>query len=294
MEKDHLPSTGKLQFRLQVTGIGKNSSNGSKGEIGESGFITPTPVLVKDHADVMSYNASNDGSASVSSSAAKCGNSRNISATIKFRRIQQLDSWADIQLINFTTVDNGVFPFMPDFAMQNLAPDKKWDQYFTEGLLSNSHSSYQVTTFNDAKPGKMVTVRTPQPPSSGASALNKGVIRGSEWERGQQTMNSRRWDGKGFAYYQAALEDITAFGRFPAATISFTLYHEDVIKYAGEKDYHWFDFDGERATIGIKSAKIPNTNSYKVDIKLLDSGDWLEEANLVAYVYVNGTGLLRK
>ncbi|MFH2092966.1 MAG: hypothetical protein ABIJ31_11440 [Pseudomonadota bacterium] len=234
----------------------------------------------------MSYSAENEGQASVSSSAPKCVNSRNITATIKLRKIQQLDSWADIQLISYTPVDNAVFPFVPEYAMKTMAPDKKWDQHLTEGLLSNSHSSYQLTEFIDVKPGKMVTVRVPQQPSPSSFSLNQGVIRGSEWERGQQSMNSQRWDGKGFTYYQATVEDITAFGRSPAATISFTLYHEDVIKYAGEKDYHWLDIDGNVNTIGIKSVKIPNSDFYKVDIKLLDSGDWLEEVNLVAYVHI--------
>ncbi|MBU2481187.1 MAG: hypothetical protein KJ760_08870 [Proteobacteria bacterium] len=237
----------------------------------------------------MSYSAENQGQASVSSSAPKCGNSRNITSTIKLRKIQQLDSWADVQLINYTPVDNAIFPFMPEYAMKTMAPDKKWDQYLTEGLLSNSHSSYQVSVFNDIKPGKTVTVRAPQQPSHNpsVSSINKGVLLGSEWERGQQTPNSQYWNGKGFTYYQAILEDGTAFGRTPAAVISFTLYHEDVIKHAEEKDYYWFDADGNVNTIGIKSTRIPNSDFYRVDIKLLDSGDWLAEANFVAYVYVN-------
>lgn len=234
----------------------------------------------------MTYNASNEGRASVSSSANSCNNSRKISATIQLRRIQQLDSWADIQLVTYTPIDDGVFSYMSEFAIKNVAPDKKRDQCLTEGLLSNSHSSYQLTTFSDVKTGKTLTVRAQQQPSS-ALNLNKGVIKGSEWERGQQTMNSQQWNGKGFTYYQAVLEDITCFGRFPAATISFTLYHEDVIKCAGEKDFHWFDIDGNENTIGIKSQKMPDSDFYKVDIKLIDCGDWLEEANLVAYVYVN-------
>ncbi|MBU1340788.1 MAG: hypothetical protein KKE44_20055 [Proteobacteria bacterium] len=232
----------------------------------------------------MTYSAANDGRASVSSAAPKCSNSRQISATIKLRRIQQLDSWADIQLVNYTPVDSVV----PEELIQQWTIDKRRDQYLREGLLSNSHSSYQITVLKDAKAGNAVAVRAPQQQPSASSALNKGVIRGSEWKRGQQTMNSQRWDGKGFTYYQAELDDIVGnFPRFPAATISFTLYHEDVIKYAGEKDFHWFDADGSRSTIGLKSVKIPNSDFYKVDIKLLDSGDWLQEANLVAYVHVN-------
>ncbi len=235
----------------------------------------------------MTYNASNNGSASVSQSTPKCGNSRNVSASIKFRKIQQLNSWADIRLISYTTVDDGVFSFLPDTAFL-YGLKKTRDQHVTEGLLSNSHSSYQVTEFKDVKSGQVLTVRTPQQElPSNTAVLNKGVIKGSEWKRGQQTMNSQRWDGMGFTYYQAAVEDITGLGRFPTATISFTLYHEDVIKHGGEKDFYLFDAEGEQYTIGIKSTKIPNTNYYKVDIKLFDIGDWIEEVTLMAYVHVN-------
>lgn len=237
----------------------------------------------------MSQNQRNAGNAVTSESSPGCSNSRKISVTIKLRRIQQLDSWADIQLVDYTPVADGVYPFLPQSAYDVLKIEKKRDQHLTEGLLSNSHSSYQSTSFKDVKPWEIVTVRTPQQPSPSpaSSTLNKSVILGSEWERGQQTWNSQLWYGTGFTYYQAKLEDITALGRFPAATISFTLYHEDVIKYADRKGYQWIDYGGDAPTMGIKSVKIPNSNFYKVDIKLLDSGDWLEEVNLVAYVHVN-------
>lgn len=251
--------------------------------------IVYTPIGPADSSCFdMTYNAGNQGSASVSASAPKCGNSRNMSASIKFRKIQQLDSWADIRLISYTTVDDGVFSFLPDSAFLYGGLKKTRDQHVTEGLLSNSHSSYQMTEFKDVKSGQVLKVRAPQQElPSNPIVLNKGVIKGSEWKRGQQTMNSQRWDGMGFTYYQATVEDVTSLGRFPAATISFTLYHEDVIRHEGEKDFYMFDAEGEQYTIGIKSNKIPNTNYYKVDIKLFDIGDWLEEADLEAYVYVN-------
>ncbi len=52
VDKDSLPPSGKLQFRLEVTATGKNSVSGSKGEIGDTGFVAATPTALKNHSPV--------------------------------------------------------------------------------------------------------------------------------------------------------------------------------------------------------------------------------------------------
>ncbi len=233
----------------------------------------------------MQYTAQEGGRASISSSTDP--KARSVSAVIKLRRVPQLHSRADIQLVSYTPVDDATWfclqlPMGGPFKKQKA---QNREQYLREGLLSNNHNSSTRFSFKNVKTGKVVKVRTAQEPSW--SSLNKGVIEGDEWDHGRQTMHSQSWSGKGFTYYQAELYDLTPFGRFPAATISLTLYHDDVVKNAGKKGYTWLDTDGQNSgAMGIISTKLPGRNLYKVDIKLIDGGDWLKEANLVAYVYV--------
>ncbi len=52
VDKESLPPDGKLQFRLEVTAIAKNSVSGSKGEIGDTGFTAATPTALKNHPPV--------------------------------------------------------------------------------------------------------------------------------------------------------------------------------------------------------------------------------------------------
>lgn len=233
----------------------------------------------------MAYNAGNKGRASVSSSAVGCGNSRQVSALVKIRRVPQLNSWADIQLISYTPIVDPQWELMPDHIKKMMKDSYKRDQHLTEGFLSNSRTSWDLKTFKDVKAGHKIIVRKAQMPKA-PNSLNKGVFKGSEHNRGQLTLNSQKWQGKGFTYYQALLEDVSV-GRFPAANISLTLYHEDVIKYAGEKGIRWLDLDGNTGTMGIVSRKVPGTYFYRVDIKLVDSGDWVESVDLVAWVYIN-------
>jgi hypothetical protein len=235
---------------------------------------------------VSGFDVSNgSGSASVTKINKAC-KGRNIKALVTVRRIPQLNSWADIQLLDYTTRESTVYKIKNPMVPNEFSLVGNRDQKLIEGILSNNPVSYKVSLFRNIKGSSPVKIRQEQQPAN--KSISKGVILGSQWKHGQQTMKSQRWDNRGFTYFQASLEDLANGQRQPAACITLTLYHSDVIRYAGEKEYRWLDIEnsGYGGTMGIKSVKIPNTNFYKVNIRLRDSGDWLKEANLVAYLYV--------
>ncbi len=224
------------------------------------------------------------------------GNSRSISAVITLRKIQKFNSSANIQLVSYTPIES------PFHGIGSFPTAR--GQLLTEGMLSrrlNTWNDYYYTPINAFE-----EIRVRNNPSTFAEKffpfnLNKSVILGTEWKSGKISENSQDWKGKGFTYYQAEIDDIELenHGRRKTAIISFTLYHEDVIKNAGKG---WVDLRNninnnkeqkdKYRTISIRSVKIknntyPNKRFYKVDIILYDPGDWLKEARLVAYLTVN-------
>ena len=239
---------------------------------------------------------------------------RSIETQFVLRRIPKLEGWADIQLLSYTPtydMNNRYFEcFMNRYKQgKNAKPlencEGKMNHILIEGYESmvwdpcepGAFNTYRTYEAKDVPPDdnegipEIVTVRKPSPPeytknhSTGElnpvkCKLNKGVAPSSKWEN------------KGFTYYQSSIFDLPHDGIpvNPTAVISFTLYYNDVVKYANEtwgkpqedqKDNGWVD-----GVLHLNCTKSPDNPFYEVDITVKDPGDWLKEAKLKAYVYV--------
>jgi len=108
---------------------------------------------------------------------------------------------------------------------------------------------------------------------------------------------NKKWDGMGLTYYQARIYDEShgSIPSNPTAVISFTLYHNDVVKFANTGD-HWLNQvndgnyidDLKYGTVKMMSVKRPDSPFYEVGLTIKDPGDWLVDAKLKAYIYIPG------
>lgn len=225
------------------------------------------------------------------------GNGRSISAVITLRKIRKINGTANIQLISYTPIES------PFHGIGSFPTGR--GQLLTEGMLSRNHSTWNDFYYTPINAFKEIKVRNY--PSTfddkfAPNSFNKGVIVGTEFNSDKLSENNQDWKGKGFTYFQAEIDDIELEnqGRRKTAIISFTLYHEDVIKNAGKG---WVDLRNNMGTdkmdekdkfstiminsTQVKNNQYPNRKFYKVDIKLYDPGDWLKEVKLIAYVTIN-------
>jgi hypothetical protein len=277
----------------------------------------------------MTSISQNKGETEVSSNS---GDEREITATITLRKVRKINSTANIYLISYIPVkclykdsaiifSNGKIEKVPRSREQvfreGLLNEKYINSFYYSNSMWNVYSFKPVTSFKEIKiKNKRIKILNGTPSSYKdkdpltlsfrekyfPQDLNKGILTGSEWENGKLTKNSQNWDGKGFTYYQATLNEINRYPEYKGylpAVISFTLYHEDVVENAGKG---WIDlrnnmkYDSSEdkdkyRTISInsreiKNKKYPNQKFYQVDIKLYDPGDWLKEARFIAYITV--------
>ncbi|MCG8641240.1 MAG: hypothetical protein MI862_16015 [Desulfobacterales bacterium] len=214
-----------------------------------------------------------------------CKNPRHMTAHFNLRRIPKLEGWADIQLIDFSPVD-----LLPGRMSHSDVEFVSRDFYITEGVLSNKNDNFRSTAFKNIGAINKLKVRAPVTPDQ-LLKRTPGILPSDTLKDGYPYFGGTSWSNRGFSYYQAKVsqylacvpDDLSA--RFNSY-ISFTLYYEDVVRFEGLKDYQVLRRDGYRDVMAIKSTKMPGSNIYKVDIRLRNPGNWIKEANLVAYVSI--------
>jgi hypothetical protein len=162
--------------------------------------------------------------------------------------------------------------------------------------ISWEPTSNWKTLYFSASPGQYIKVRDPSPPKAvksqlgdwlvpdESSSLDAGILEtDTEWHmmEGFEPVVHENPLLKGYSYFQSTFWDDDPGSDTFLGVASYTLYHDDVLRYAGQGPQ---EFQGGK--LFINSSKPAGSPFYVVEITVKDFGTWMSSVEYVAYVYI--------
>jgi hypothetical protein len=213
---------------------------------------------------------------------------------MRVKRYPQVFSWADIQLVGFTlreSTDSGpqtnlyIRFGLPEYRIVKGYYPIHWEQA----------SEWKKMYFN-ATQGQRVSVRNPAPPKSKQSSLGNWLVPESAATLDAGILEADTlWTLKegfkayphvnpllrGYTYFQSTFWDDDPGSDQFLGVASYTLYHDDVWKYAGLGPQVFED-----GRVLFNSYKPAGSPFYIAEITVKDPGSWMKSVEYVAYVYI--------